>query len=103
MIWEAALPSGLVHVSITVNRNAPANSAAVVIVSDRGSFVCTVQVPSPLSAPSLRLDPGGTPATVTVTAPTWSTDGSTSPRLIGDPATPAGRTCPPLISVVRFV
>src|SRR6476661_7061817 len=49
-----------------------------------------VQPPSPLLVPSLKVQPGGTPAIATVTEPTWPA-GSVRPRFIGLPETPAGR------------
>src|SRR5262249_59143734 len=49
-----------------------------------------VQPPWPLPAPPFKLQPAGIPAIVTVTGPTWPA-GSLRPRLMGLPATPAGR------------
>src|SRR5882724_1214902 len=61
------------------------------MVSVAMSLVCTVQLPSLFTAPSLRLHPDGMPDMVRVTGPTRSADGSASARLMGAPATPAGR------------
>ena len=47
------LPSALVQLSVTFNNIAPAKVAGVVTASADGSFVATVQLPSPLLVPVL--------------------------------------------------
>ena len=85
------LPSALVQLSLTLSTIAPAKVVGAVTVSDDGSLVCTVQLPSPLLVPWFKVQSDGTPLTVTVVrAPI--PDESFSARLIGLPAMPAGVT-----------
>ena len=90
IVIVAMLPSARAQVSVTLSNIAPAKAAGDVIASDRGSVVCTVQVPSSSSVPPSRVQPEGTSAIATVTRAPSSADGAVRPRLIGSPATPAG-------------
>ncbi|MNF70847.1 hypothetical protein D3C76_838980 [compost metagenome] len=85
------LPSLLLQCMLTSSTNAPAKSLGVVTVNAPGSLVCTVQVPSPLLVPALNVHPEGTPLMATVIGPLISADGTLRARLMGSPATPAGR------------
>jgi hypothetical protein len=59
------------------------------MVSDDGSLVCMLQLPSTFCVPWFRFQPAGTPLIVSVVAAPVP-DGSPNPRLIALPAIPAG-------------
>ncbi|MNF77024.1 hypothetical protein D3C85_930160 [compost metagenome] len=93
------LPSALVQVMLTSSTSAPAKSVGVVTVSEPGSSVCTVQLPSPLLVPAFSVQPDGIPVIVTRIESLAPTVGSVSARLIASPAIPAGAT-PDLVLVL---
>src|SRR4051794_35882990 len=85
------VPSAFSQLIVVGKTLAPVKSVAVVIVNVLGSLVCTVQVPSLFLIPSFSDQSDGPPATAIVIRSLTSADGSLKARLIGPPATPAGK------------
>ena len=86
----AAVPSASIHVSVTSSTLAPAKLSGAVTASWPRSAGLTSQRPSPRSVPAFRVQPVGTPLTVTLVRLPLTSHGLLSPRPMACPATPAG-------------
>src|ERR1700739_2461561 len=84
------VPSALFQVSETLSTIAPVYALDVVTVNEPMSFVTTVHEPSTLCVPPFKVQSDGDPVIAKVTSPLYPV-GSVKPKLIGDPATPAGK------------
>src|SRR5579864_6443511 len=84
------VPFAFFQVSVTTSSAAPVKLDGVVIVNELGSVVSADQVPAPRFVPPLSVQPDGTPAMVTVMAPSAPCERSEIAKSIAEPATPAG-------------